>query len=121
MKNIATFIVQLVISFIVTLILSWAINLYFQNNGQISIGPPVIVQTQEYVPVSISNAAEEPLNDVIMSVPAATNLLQIISSSPVQIENVPDVAGLQTRKRITISGLEPSKVTQLLVPVANQR
>jgi len=57
------------------------------------------------------------LDDIIISVPKDENLKTIISTSPLVIEQSPETLGLDTEKRVRLSGIEPSRLTRLFVPM----
>lgn len=120
MKKLANTIVTVAVTFVITLALNLIIELLTQDKGAVMIGPVVTIQGQPYMPIDISNHAQEPLNNLVLSIPESTDSYSIISSSPIEVEEVPDLVGTNTRKRIQISGLEPRQVTQLLVPMADQ-
>jgi hypothetical protein len=120
MKKIASTIATVAITFVITLALNLIIELLTQDKGAVMIGPVVTIQGQPYMPIDISNHAQEPLDNVVLSIPESTDSHSIISSSPIEVEEIPDVVGTGIRKRIQISGLEPSRVTQLLVPMTDQ-
>jgi hypothetical protein len=120
MKKIASTIATVAITFVITLALNLIIELLTQDKGAVMIGPVVTIQGQPYMPIDISNHAQEPLDNLVLTIPESTDSHSIISSSPIEVEEIPDVVGTSIRKRIQISGLEPRQVTQLLVPMADQ-
>jgi hypothetical protein len=120
MKKIANTITTVAITFAITLALNLVVQLLTQDKGMVMIGPVVTIQGQPYMPIDISNHAQEPLDNLVLTIPESTDSHSIISSSPIEVEEIPDVVGTSIRKRIQISGLEPRQVTQLLVPMADQ-
>src|SRR5262249_53919236 len=84
------------------------------------IGPAYSLQGHIYVPVDISNYKQEQLNDFLLSIPVSTNIKEIISSGPLQVEDTADNVGTSNKKRIRLSGIDASQVTRLLVPIANE-
>lgn len=120
MKKIADTMVAVAITFAVTLALSFVVQLLTQDKGTVMIGPVVTIQGQLYMPTDISNLTHELLDNVVLSIPESTDSQSIVSSSPIEVEEVPDVIGTSIRKRIQVSGLEPSQVTRLLVPISDQ-
>lgn len=112
--------VTVAVTFLVTLVLRTSIEYFAASKGTVLLGPFTTIQSQIYMPVDIANFRYKPLDNLVLSIPKLTDIPEIVSSSPIQIEEVPDVVGTSDRKRIQISGLEPNQITRLLIPTANQ-
>ncbi len=120
MKPLANTIVAVVVTFIITLSLQTALSYVTQSKGTVAISPAGTIQQQFYVSVDIANYGAEPINNIILSIPRSTVIQGITSSNPVQLDVLPDAIGTELRKRLTISGIEPRRVTKLLIPISNQ-
>jgi hypothetical protein len=120
MKKIADTLVVVFATFIVTMLMDTAAGLLTQARGTAIIGPSVTIQGQVYVPVDLSNFTGELVDGVMLSIPTSMTISDTVSSSPIQMEVVPDAAGISSLKRIRISGLEPYRLTRLLIPVVSQ-
>ena len=120
MKRITDTIVVVAVTFFITLVLDTAIGFFTQPEGAVLPGPFITTQNQVYMPVDISNFTGKTFDGLVLSIPKLTDIPEVISSDPVQIEEVPDSVGTSDRKRIQISGLEANQVTRLLIPIANR-
>ena len=72
-----------------------------------------------YLSVDVVNYSSETLDRLRLSIPSSVPPASIISSRPVRIEPVNDVAGIKSQTRVLVSGLESARLTRLLVPVAD--
>lgn len=120
MKNIYQNIVVVVVTFLVSLLLNFLVQYFTQDRGSILIGPAITSRGQTYLPISISNFTDQPIDNLVLSVPVSTTISSIAASTAIQIEELPSTIGTSARKQIRLSGLEPSRVTKLLIPIVSQ-
>lgn len=92
-----------------------------RDKGSVLVGPSLVIEKERYVPINISVFTDRAINDLIVSIPTSTVITDIVSSSPIQMQEVPDIAGTHTVKRLIISGIEPNQTTSLLIPVASEQ
>lgn len=118
MKNASNTLVSATVSFLVALAFGTLIEIFKQDHGSVMIGPTITIHSQLFVPIDISNYLENSVDDLKLSIPNTAPLKDIISSNPIQIKETTDVVGTNKRKWLMISGIEPNKVTRLLIPIA---
>jgi hypothetical protein len=121
MNQIANTITSIVVTFLITNALLLGTDWIFGEKGSVKIGRAFVIEGKNYIPVDITNYRNEPISDVIFSIPASMNHASIQSSGPLQIELIPDAVGKTNRKRIKISGIEPRQVTTVMLPTLDQK
>jgi transposase len=117
MKHMSSTILGVIGIFFLNLALNFSTSFFTEDKGSISIGPHIIVGKETFVLANISNMTREPVDGLILSIPASVKLASIKSSSPVKLESLEDSIGNQIQKRIKISGIEASRVTLLMIPI----
>ena len=109
-----------ILTVITTLVLNWMIFTggarLFESKGAVSIGDPTEVSGVLLEEVEISNWRGEPLNGVLLSVPSGVGAAQLSCAQPLEIVEVPGVAGGASR-RLKVSGVAPNSVARVLVAV----
>jgi hypothetical protein len=102
------------------LVLNWliftAVALLFGSKGAVAIGDPTEVSGVLLREVEISNWRKEPLNGVLLAVPSGVGGAQLSCAQPLEIVEVPGVAGGASR-RLRLSGVAPESVAKVLVAV----
>ncbi len=120
MKEVWGALVSTVLAFVVTLLLNFGVQILTLDKGSIRVGPAVNIRGQLLLPVAVTNYTSDVLDNVILSIPATVSISSTVASSPVRIVPLPDSVGTVNVKRVSVSGLEPHQVTELLIPVASQ-
>ncbi len=105
--------------FLLALFLNFVIELLRQAAGTASVGPPMVIEQKYFVPIDIT-VYGKPIDGLVLSVPQTTDVSQIITSNPVQIQHVRSASQAADRKHINLSGLELDRTTRLLVPIQDE-
>lgn len=118
-NNILSAIVGAFLTWLLTIVISAAVVYITQSNLSILIGAPNINNGITVVPIIISNSNSEAINDLILSIPAKTDISNISSSRPVEITLQSTNIGSSHFKQISISKISPNMITNILIPVEN--
>jgi hypothetical protein len=101
-------------------VLQFGSAFFLADNGLVVIGPPIHIANQVYQTVDASNFSDDLLSGLIFVVPNSVDVNRISSSSPVSIKKADETAIPNPESRIEVSGLEPRRLTRLLIPLEDQ-
>jgi hypothetical protein len=106
---------------LVTLILTYGFNQLTQHvavtNGRVVIGSPISISGTVLSEMEIDNWTSKQIDGLILVVPSSVSLSSIVSSFPINIEEVKGVSGSQTLKRISFSGIPPHRTARVMIPL----
>jgi hypothetical protein len=119
MKKLFESILIVIATFFVLLLLNTVINYLMRDFGSVNIGKVIDIKSQLYLPLDIYNYSKKPINGLQMFVPSTTSIQDIVSSSPLRIEEISTTGGLGDTKKIILSDIDPVSVAQLMIPIEN--
>lgn len=107
---------KIIIILVVSFIFNTGISYFYSEKGNISIGNPLSIKNELYVPITIINYSSETINKLRFSTPKDISPQNIIVSQQVQINLENNIANSPTGKLI-LSELEPNQITTLMIPI----
>jgi hypothetical protein len=120
MKKYADTILTVLITFLVTLSLNTILNYIVRDHGTVKTGTAIRVNAQDYAVLTVENFETKPANDLLFAIPASVVITEIISSHPIDIEELSATAGVEQIKYLNLSGVEPGGIVDILVPIESQ-
>jgi hypothetical protein len=109
-----------VIVLLVSVVLNTALEYAVRDSGAVMVGPALKIDGQDYAVVDLSNFTDQPLDELLLSVPISTDVSKIASSNPIQITEISGMVGAQDRRSLRLSGVEPNRVTRVVIAISNQ-
>jgi hypothetical protein len=109
-----------VATFLVTLALNACVDYFSRQFGSVILGPPFdFGGNRYYLPLDIANFENAPIDGLRVTVPSYIEPFRITSAAPVTISQIVNEVHGPGTKTLVLGGLEPHRVTRLLLPVAS--
>jgi len=119
MKKITESILLIIATFIISFILN-SITQYLQRDlGSISIGSVIQINGQNFIPIDIYDYDNKPVENLQLSIPKSSSLQDIVSSRPIQINEIPSLIGTESINKITISNIDPNSFVEIMIPISD--
>jgi hypothetical protein len=119
LRNVQNIVVSVIVTFLLSTALNFGINYLTQDNGTIMLGPTITVQGKTYMSVTISNFTSGTLDGIVLSLPSATSISELIASAPIRVGEQASNTGTTEKKLISISEIGHNRVTTLQIPLLN--
>ena len=85
MKKISDTLIAVIVSFFVTFVFTSALNYVTDDRGAMSISSPIEINDRDYISVELENYGTNMKEKLVLSVPAQTDIKEIITSAPITI------------------------------------
>jgi len=121
MKKYIETIVTVIITFVISLVLNSISTYITQDQGMVKMGSTMKVNNQEYLPLDIETYSSKTTNGLLFAIPSVTLVTEIVSSHPLNIEEIPAAIGISDIKYMKLSDIEPSTTVQLLIPITSNQ
>ena len=110
---------NIVLVFILTLAMNWTVETLTADSGYIRTGEIVSIGYDRFVPIEIENYKSSTISGVRVLMPLGLEAKEIISSKPVQIEQVNATATASSDQfnLFEISEINGEAITRILVPL----
>jgi hypothetical protein len=105
-----------IVAFLVTAVLNFTTYRLSSDDGEISIGAPLQVHEQTYVPISVSNFGDRMLDGLEVQLPKSVRPETITTSMPLTFSTPSAVASAAAQQLVVVSAFPPHSETRLLVP-----
>jgi len=109
--------ITVVVTFLVTLGLNLLLRYVSLDKGSVLVAAPIVTQGTMVVAINISNYTENTLDDVLASIPSYVSTKDMVASDPLKISDLADTVGVGEKRRVSISGIDHNRVTQLWIPI----
>lgn len=120
MSKVRDAVIAVVAAFVLLPLLNAAASYLLGSSGSVLVGPGMVASGQAYSSVVVTNVSSRPIDGLLLSVPVSTTVRSIAASGGVQIDEVASSVGTSSEKQIRVSGIQPNKVTSLLIPVGGR-
>lgn len=105
-------------TFIVTMSLNVGIELAFKSNGSIQVDEIQLASGAVAAIVRVENYSKERINDLKILIPKESQITQISTSAPIQIEEVNKTLSTSKQKLISLSLIPPKAISTILIPMS---
>jgi len=106
-----------IVTLVITLGFHFVANHLITDKGRVVIGHPITISGSTFSEMQIENWSSNPLDGLILVLPAYVSLPAITSSVPIIIEEVAGYSGSPSLKRLSFGSIPPHRITRVLIPL----
>lgn len=92
-----------------------------RDRGKVTVGAPVTIGGSVFTELEVANWSSSTLDGLVLIVPESVSVDSIASSFPISIDELKGDTGSQVRKRLTLSGIPPLRITRIMVPLSSPK
>lgn len=100
------------------MLLNVGIEQFFKSNGSIQVDEIQLTSGSVAAMVRVENYSKERINDLKILIPKESQINQISTSTPIQIEEANNILSTSKQKVIILSLIPPKTISTILIPIS---